>query len=354
MRYQTKGTTLCGFLESGRDVTVKIVDIATDTLMNLATDVCTESQQVQGLYYFDTSNIADVFDKKEIVYVMQTDVGQAYSGKIVIENDLEKLGYLHGEVYVNTELTANGDGTQSYPFNNINDAKNYAETHGIRNIVVIGDIALPGNMKNMTIKGIGLPIVDLNGQDIKNSQFCNVQLKGTFIDSIIANHCILLDGLMLNGVYNTCALDGDLVCSDQAIVLLQNCYSNIPGLGRPTISMNGGNLSEVGIRGYHGGLTIKDSTNDGNKVTAEMAEGSLTFDSSNTAGEMVARGLCKFVNETTGANVVDETVNPNLIVDGVWNAANRTLTQNTGLTTEEHDKLMKTSEKSDVYGAALL
>ena len=262
--------------------------------------------------------------------------------------DTDKIGYLPGEVYVNTTLTTNGNGSQGSPFNNINDGKDFAELNNIRNIVLTGDVVIPGNMKNMTIKGIGLPIIDLNGQDVKGSHFEEVQLKGTYIDKIIAKDSVLLEGLNLDGFFDKCALDGNLICPDLSKTLMSDCYSNIPGLSRPTISMNSGNTSELGVRGYHGGLTIKDCTNAGNNVTVEMAEGSLTFDNSNTDGVMVARGVCKFVNETAGASVTDETIAIPKLADGVWTHTTRTLTESTGLDeTELHTALDNYANKDD-------
>jgi len=91
MRYPRSDTILCGFLEAGRDVTIKLIDTKTDTLLNVTSDVCAESQHMDGLYYFDASNITDTFSQKEIVFVMTTDRGQTYSGKIVIEDDLVQI-----------------------------------------------------------------------------------------------------------------------------------------------------------------------------------------------------------------------------------------------------------------------
>ena len=256
-----------------------------------------------------TTNIDDFKSNVSTIVedILNTDI-HLHNLPNTIGESIAKINNLSGEVYCNTELLVNGDGSQRYPFNNINDAKDYAENNNIRNIVLTGDAVIPNNMKNMTIKSLSLSKIDLNGQDVKNSQFYRCQLKGTYMNTIIAQECILMDGFYLNGFFDKCALDGNLVCIDSSKTLMTNCYSNIPGLDRPTISMNGGNISQLGVRGYHGGLTIKNCTSVNNHVTVEMAEGSLTFDNTNTAGIMVARGLCKFVDETTGVVVTNETL----------------------------------------------
>lgn len=216
-------------------------------------------------------------------------------------------------IHVDTELLVNGDGSQEYPYNNITSAIDRAETDGIRTIFLAGDIILDRNVRNLTINGIGVPEFDCNGFDLKNTRLFQVKTKGAFTSSIVAQECVIMDGATLNGFYENCALGGDLTCANGSDVLLKDCASAIPGTGRPTISMNASGTSLLSVRGYNGGLTIKDCNTVTDRVTVEMNPGSLTFDASNTAGVMVARGIGKFVNQTTGATVVDETVNREFI-----------------------------------------
>ena len=251
---------------------------------------------------------------------------------------LNEVDYIQKQIWVSTDASLNGDGGQATPYDNINDAIDKAETDGIDIINVIGDITLNRNFKNFTLRGIGLPEVNLNGQNVKNSKFQNVKIKGTYQEGsgVIVQECILQNGASLEGFFENCALGGDLTCQDAATVLLKDCVSNIPGTGRPTISMNAGGTSLLSVRGYNGGLTIKDCNNAADRVTVEMNPGSLTFDSSCTNGIMVARGVGKFVNNTSGATVTDETVNQS-ITDAVENSVSAVQTTvntiNTNLST---------------------
>jgi len=227
------------------------------------------------------------------------------------------IGNIEKELWVNTELAENGNGSQESPYNTLNDAKDRAEEDGIRVINLIGDVTLTRNFKNYTLKGVGLPEVDLNGQNVKNSKFENVKIKGEFVDgsAVIVRDSIILDTAQLEGFYENCALGGDLTCQDGAVVLLKDCASNIPGTDRPTISMNAAGTSQLSVRGYNGGLTIKDSNNAADRATIEVNPGSGTFDASCTNGIMVARGVGKFVDSTAGATVVNEMVNQEMIDD---------------------------------------
>lgn len=58
MRYKEEETTsLVGKLGSGKDVTIKVVHASSDTLIDVSTDVCTESQHIAGMYCWESSNM---------------------------------------------------------------------------------------------------------------------------------------------------------------------------------------------------------------------------------------------------------------------------------------------------------
>ena len=215
--------------------------------------------------------------------------------------------FLSKSVYVDTDALINGDGCQTYPFNNVNDAKDFAELSGIKNIIVAGDVVVPQNIKNVNIHGIGLAKVNLNGQDASGSKFTNVYLSGDYTGSIIAQECQIGDGFIFDGHFETCELMGDHFIRPEVGVSLINCLSGIPGISRPTISANSSLPTYISIRSWRGGLTIKDFDHVDDVISVGVAEGSLTFDSSCTLGTMVARGTCLFIDETNGATVIDET-----------------------------------------------
>lgn len=218
---------------------------------------------------------------------------------------------LQKSIWVNTEAAVNGDGSQENPYDNITSAIDRAEEDNIRTIYLIGDITLTRNFKNFYLIGIGVPEVDLNGQDIKNSQFSQVKLKGSFVNgnSIVVKDSLFLQGAILAGYIEGCAFGGDLTCAPNSSVFIKDCASAIAGIGRPSISMHPTATSLLSIRGYSGGLNIFDCNQEQDRVTVEMSQGSLTFTTTCTAGIMVARGIGKFLDETNGAIVYNEMVN---------------------------------------------
>lgn len=214
-------------------------------------------------------------------------------------------------VFVDADALTNGDGSARSPFNNVTDAKDFAEATGIKKIITFADLTIDRTLKNFVIIGVGTPIIDTNGQDLDGSEFSRVVMRGSYTGEIIVQESVLDNGFNLNGYFQNCALGtglgGDLVCVAGANVFMKDCASNIPGLSRPTISLNAvGAAVNLSVRNQFGGLTIKDATHVDDTVTVEMGRGSLTFDSSNTNGEMVARTSGKFLDETAGATVTRE------------------------------------------------
>lgn len=238
------------------------------------------------------------------VFGLQPIVQRANDSEIVLDTH----GQVNREIWLDPSLGSNGNGYQQSPYNNLTDAIDDAEASGIFSIVVLEDFTLDRNLKNLSIRGVGVPTIDLAaGFDLKGSEFHRVKLTGTYIDTIIVQESVLLTNLYLNGYFENCSLAGDIFCVDNGGVFMKNCASEIPGLGRPTISMNPIGTTKLSVRGHGGGLTIKDCNNVLDEATVEMGQvGSLTFDASCTDGAMVARTGGKFVNLTAGATVTAE------------------------------------------------
>ena len=234
---------------------------------------------------------------------------------------LKHIRYLSRVVWIDTELLVNGDGSEENPFNLLNDALDYAEVQGIKTIAVMADITLDRNLKNFKIMGVGTPTVDTNNNDLSKSEFYHCKMEGNYIGRITVQESVLLNGFWLNGYFENCGLAGDLFCIDGGEVLIKDSASVIAGIQRPSISMNGVGSSNLSLRSYSGGMTIKDCNNPLDNITVEVREGSLTFDASNTSGIMVARGMCSFVNLTgrgEAEGLYDETIGRDIIGSLVW------------------------------------
>ena len=215
------------------------------------------------------------------------------------------IGYLNKSVYIDTDALFNGDGSQGSPYDNVNDAKDHAENTGIKNIFASGDIIVPGNLKGMNVYGIGIPKIDLNGKNIKNSRFYEAELSGTYTDALIAQECHLMNGMLLGGHFLTCELLGTLTASSTAgEVTLVNCFSGIHN-GEVILSMNPGFETKVLVSGYKGNIKITNTDNANDKLTLIMDGGVVTLDPTCTLGNIEIDGHCIIINNSNGTIITD-------------------------------------------------
>ena len=81
MRYNSNETTaVAGKLPTGGSVTIKVVLLETDTIVDVSSNVCNESQHIEGMYIWDTSNI--LTKSGHMLYEMTDGTNKAY-GKLV-------------------------------------------------------------------------------------------------------------------------------------------------------------------------------------------------------------------------------------------------------------------------------
>lgn len=83
MRYSnSENTWLLGNFPNGGTVTIKVIDLATDTLETLTSNSCAESANIDGLYRFDVSTNMTNSGYKNLAYEM-TDGSTKFRGKFV-------------------------------------------------------------------------------------------------------------------------------------------------------------------------------------------------------------------------------------------------------------------------------
>ena len=209
-------------------------------------------------------------------------------------------------IWVDTELIIDGDGSQKSPFNNVNSAKDYAEANGIKDIYLSGDIIIPSSIKNMNVHGIGLPRIDLNGHEIKNSKFHHCSLSGTYTNEIIAEECHLENNFLIAGHFNTCEIMDRVVAGSTTEAVLVDCIGGTH-IEVSTLSMNSGVGTTVKAIGMKGVFKIVDADHVDDNVLFVMDGGRLTLDPSCTNGDITPSGTCKFIDNSNGSHVTNET-----------------------------------------------
>jgi hypothetical protein len=225
------------------------------------------------------------------------------------------------KVYVDTDALSNGDGSAGSPFDNIGDGVDYAEANNLKIIVIQAEITLDRNLKNFEIKGIGNPVINCAGFDLKNTHFERCTIKGTYVNAIIASNCVISGTSYLEGVFDNCIFPvGTSTISSGKIVDIVHSSSGEPGETTPTIDMNTTGI--LSIRGYNGGIKLTNYTGS-SAHSIDMSSGQVILDSTTvTSGTFVVRGIGKLVDEagtdidigtTTwngGVTVINELVSP--------------------------------------------
>ena len=95
MRYSDKeNAILVGQFNPGSTVTIRILDIAHDSIIPLRTDRCYESTKIPGIFLWDTLNmdLDRVDEYNNLLYEMKDQNDNVYYGKFVIG------GYVDAEI----------------------------------------------------------------------------------------------------------------------------------------------------------------------------------------------------------------------------------------------------------------
>lgn len=220
-----------------------------------------------------------------------------------------RLSDVHGqvqrEIWIDTAALSNGDGYQQSPYDNWTDAVDDAEANNIMHLVVLADATVDRQIKNFVIRGIGEPTLDINSQVWEKNELHDLNITGVIggADGNHYHHCHILTGVTgLSGDLHQCGFAGVVTMRAGANSSIIDAYSNVAGLGRPTIDVNGGGCA-VSIRDYRGGLVIAGADNAGDEVTVSMAMGRLLLAASNSDGVISVRGNCHFEDQSTGSTV---------------------------------------------------
>ena len=219
--------TLRGGLLAG-DFVVTVVDPADSANTSPAV---AESSQLAGLYTFLVSSsfvttngvgnygVAVQIDTKAGPSGAPHVVGTMSSVLSVTEESLAGLALLRygGAVYIDvaggTAGTAYGIGTEEQPSDNVADALTIANANGIRKFKVRGSIILPSALPDWQFEGNGEEAeVNLNGQDVADSEFANLVLTGSVGTGPVRLTRVELDGVGgLSGTGSDCSLRAGVV-----------------------------------------------------------------------------------------------------------------------------------------------
>jgi hypothetical protein len=139
-------------------------------------------------------------------------------------------------------------------------------------------------------------IITFAGTSVDNVELTNISVTGT----MGAGYTVQKQGTAENvsnweGVMFQVAINGTITLAASPSyagsrrIAFYQCFSDVPGTGRPTLNCNG-TTSDIQFRDYNGGLTVTNFTS-GNSMTIDVNAATIEIAASCTAGTIVVRGV---------------------------------------------------------------
>jgi hypothetical protein len=256
------------------------------------------------------SNIGDVVNLNTV------SVRSSNSAGLTFSKEIEDQSFIDARVFVNTA----GDGlsgtdfprgTPGDPVDNLVDAQAIIANRGLpkrlflRGTLSVGaaesvaDYDIMGSSPNLS----ALSFAD--GANTANLVVHNCDLAGQLQGEITATGISSLSALLdFEGVIESGGLGtGSITLANtggDAIIQFVKCFSQVAGSNIPTIDCDGIANLELNVRGYHGGLQIDNFNLSSMLASLDFTSGSITIDSTCTAGTIVIRGVVE-VTDNSGA-----------------------------------------------------
>ena len=259
--------------------------------------------------------------------VNQVSVRSQNSAGLISSPDIEFSSF-NGGVTIDTTNGVGGTiyprGTERLPVNNVPDALLIAEYRGFNRLYIKGDIIFTSglNMDHFIIEGesMDLSTITINADaDVYATEFNSAKIVGTLDGNNLLFKCRIGNLEYVQGIIIRCLLeDANIVLNGNTDSHFLNCWSGVIGANTPVIDM-GGSGQSLGIRGYNGGIKIKNK-NGPDPTSIDLVSGQIILDSTVTNGTIVCRGVGKLTDNSTGSTIVDTyaLVNTDTISSSVW------------------------------------
>lgn len=271
--------------------------------------------------YGANNNILDVKVPNQVSVLANNSAGLVNSEAI---ND---QSYLGGKVFINTKTTNTGTvfptGTPSRAVNNYSDAYSIAQKRKFSNYDLHSKLLNIPNTQILTDThwtGISydVSVLQVNGQDTTGCSFNKMRLLGDFNGAIVATDCKINDISGFSGALRDCGISGTIILDNTYtdIISIINCYDSVPGLQKSTIDFNGIS-TDVQIRGYFGGLTLKNITQNVN-VSFDGHSATLELENTCIAGTINVGGITKIMDNSMGSTIFTDRNIDNIVAPTIW------------------------------------
>lgn len=254
-----------------------------------------------------TANSAGLLQSREIEQA-------AFDGCVTIDAALGTAGTLYPI------------GTNAHPVNNLADAQLIAVNRGIERLCVQGTLAIGAGEvvsgyqihgTGATLNAVETQITFSAGASASNTSYKDLRVDGVLAGESLFEGCVIGSISNAHCVYRSCALVGPMIAPASIgpthVKMFEGCYSSY---GEFTLDQNGSQLKYI-FQNFLGRIKFINGTHAGAIAQINLKGGTVTIDSSCTAGTYVITGQGTVINNSTGTALVDAAALPTESADGL-------------------------------------
>ena len=208
----------------------------------------------------------------------------AYQGKVFVDFNSNNTGVRYPV------------GTATNPVNNVTNAFAIADRLGVSEFQIsngIFELDRPALSYIFTGRG-GSPFMDINGFNVTGSVFNSMGWGQTDFGAsgpVTLNQCTVLGDISnFSGIANQCSLGAGVLTFDGNTSISFSNSINTSNDTYPIFDFQGANV-EVACRSWSGDFEVKNMTDPLSNLSIDMTSGRALIANSNTAGEIVLRGI---------------------------------------------------------------
>lgn len=216
-------------------------------------------------------------------------------------------------------------GTPRQPVNNMPDALTIANDRGFKAIRCAGTSMVVDNsldFHNFSFLGMGIGISNIDvmaDANVLNCEFLDATITGTLDGSCRIRNCSVSNLIYINGVIQDSILESGTISLATGEAYFLNCVSDATPVSIPIIDLGGASTTYVSLTGFNGSLKLINKSDPASKVRVDLNGGTITLDSTISAGTFIIRGIGSVINQTTGTASVDVSA----VVEGGWTVVER-------------------------------
>jgi len=296
---RTTGVWQAFATEADRDATINTLGSGTSS------DIFRFNHVAGTIYYYWIDGT------KQKVPVVQGENIKNLSETALLQNIGDRLGFIAPTIYCNTTLPTNGNGSNSAPFNNIDDAIDFCNANGAKAIELFSTSTMPAILttspSGLKIKSVveTLSVLVLNGLDCGGCKMEELTLLGdgnASSDWVIEGGQIAPSGMSgFRGKMQDVLIMGSVTLNNNSSI--NGCSFQYPA-GSVVIDANNTGAS-FGLTDVNGAVSLRNINGGVSSIYGDAYR--VEIESTCTGGTLRMLGSARVTDNSNGTTVTDQT-----------------------------------------------